>query len=402
MIIYKLLQQCLSKNQSIKLNVFNKYQTYFFHVFFFQEKYYLFLNDKPIDLKHFISYILTLEICIATDSNLYSDFTINYKVEKEILKDKVKTINDNCHDQKCLGIKPTLVISSLKKSYQSIGSINNILKLQNISSIRALEANIYSLLDTAPKTFSGVKINSNFFRLLALKLTENFYQNRSNLLELFGNAILNNQDLIVYFKIKGIFYEAKFSFTDVNNLEVRLENFNMTYIGSKGFAVLYIISVLYNEDYEKAFVVKQIPSKLTRSNRQSLLDAYLLNELINQNKENSDKLLEIVHNYYHQKGLMQTNLLFLIRDIEKVINGDSEFQDYSQDKSVVYDWLKENADTLLGTYSLGNANIKNDKELIKETNKEDANYNKSFELTLKPKLIYWPTDQKQCYNENGG
>ena len=394
MIIYKLLQQCLSKNQSIKLNVFNKYQTYFFHVFFFQEKYYLFLNDKPIDLKHFISYILTLEICIATDSNLYSDFTINYKVEKEILKDKVKTINDNCHDQKCLGIKPTLVISSLKKSYQSIGSINNILKLQNISSIRALEANIYSLLDTAPKTFSGVKINSNFFRLLALKLTENFYQNRSNLLELFGNAILNNQDLIVYFKIKGIFYEAKFSFTDVNNLEVRLENFNMTYIGSKGFAVLYIISVLYNEDYEKAFVVKQIPSKLTRSNRQSLLDAYLLNELINQNKENGDKLLEIVHNYYHQKGLMQTNLLFLIRDIEKVINGDSEFQDYSQDKSVVYDWLKENADTLLGTYSLGNANIKNDKELIKETNKEDANYNKSFELTLKPKLIYWPTDQK--------
>ena len=394
MIIYKLLQQCLSKNQSIKLNVFNKYQTYFFHVFFFQEKYYLFLNDKPIDLKHFISYILTLEICIATDSNLYSDCAINYEVEKGILKDKVKTINDNCHDQKCLGIKPTLVISSLKKSYQSIGSINNILKLQNISSIRALEANIYSLLDTAPKTFSGVKINSNFFRLLALKLTENFYQNRSNLLELFGNAILNNQDLIVYFKIKGIFYEAKFSFTDVNNLEVRLENFNMTYIGSKGFAVLYIISVLYNEDYEKAFVVKQIPSKLTRSNRQSLLDAYLLNELINQNKENGDKLLEIVHNYYHQKGLMQTNLLFLIRDIEKVINGDSEFQDYSQDKSVVYDWLKENADTLLGTYSLGNANIKNDKELIKETNKEDANYNKSFELTLKPKLIYWPTDQK--------
>ena len=168
----------------------------------------------------------------------------------------------------------------------------------------------------------------------------------------------------------------------------------MTYIGSKGFAVLYIISVLYNEDYEKAFVVKQIPSKLTRSNRQRLLDAYLLNELINQNKENGDKLLEIVHNYYHQKGLMQTNLLFLIRDIEKVINGDSEFQDYSQDKSIVYDWLKENADTLLGTYSLGNANIKNDKELIKETNKEDANYNKSFELTLKPKLIYWPTDQK--------
>ena len=394
MIIYKLLQQCLSKNQSIKLNVFNKYQTYFFHVFFFQEKYYLFLNDKLIDLKHFISYILTLEICIATDSNLYSDCAINYEVEKGILKDKVKTINDNCHDQKCLGIKPTLVISSLKKSYQSIGSINNILKLQNISSIRALEANIYSLLDTAPKTFSGVKINSNFFRLLALKLTENFYQNRSNLLELFGNAILNNQDLIVYFKLKGIFYEAKFSFTDVNNLEVRLENFNMTYIGSKGFAVLYIISVLYNEDYEKAFVVKQIPSKLTRSNRQRLLDAYLLNELINQNKENGDKLLEIVHNYYHQKGLMQTNLLFLIRDIEKVINGDSEFQDYSQDKSIVYDWLKENADTLLGTYSLGNANIKNDKELIKETNKEDANYNKSFELTLKPKLIYWPTDQK--------
>lgn len=394
MIIYKLLQQCLSKNQSIKLNVFNKYQTYFFHVFFFQEKYYLFLNDKPIDLKHFISYILTLEICIATDSNLYSDCAINYEVEKGILKDKVKTINDNCHDQKCLGIKPTLVISSLKKSYQSIGSINNILKLQNISSIRALEANIYSLLDTAPKTFSGVKINSNFFRLLALKLTENFYQNRSNLLELFGNAILNNQDLIVYFKLKGIFYEAKFSFTDVNNLEVRLENFNMTYIGSKGFAVLYIISVLYNEDYEKAFVVQQIPSKLTRSNRQSLLDAYLLNELINQNKENGDKLLEIVHNYYHQKGLVQTNLLFLIRDIEKVINGDSEFQDYSQDKSVVYDWLKENADTLLGTYSLGNADIKNDKELIKETNKEDTNYNKSFELTLKPKLIYWPTDQK--------
>ena len=394
MIIYKLLQQCLSKNQSIKLNVFNKYQTYFFHVFFFQEKYYLFLNDKPIDLKHFISYILTLEICIATDSNLYSDCAINYEVEKGILKDKVTPINDKYYDQKHLGLKPIIVKNFLQEGYQKIGSINNILKLQNISSIRALEANIYSLLDTAPKTFSGVKINSNFFRLLALKLTENFYQNRSNLLELFGNAILNNQDLIVYFKIKGIFYEAKFSFTDVNNLEVRLENFNMTYIGSKGFAVLYIISVLYNEDYEKAFVVKQIPSKLTRSNRQSLLDAYLLNELINQNKENSDKLLEIVHNYYHQKGLMQTNLLFLIRDIEKVINGDSEFQDYSQDKSVVYDWLKENADTLLGTYSLGNANIKNDKELIKETNKEDANYNKSFELTLKPKLIYWPTDQK--------
>ncbi len=394
MIIYKLLQQCLSKNQSIKLNVFNKYQTYFFHVFFFQEKYYLFLNDKPIDLKHFISYILTLEICIATDSNLYSDCAINYEVEKGILKDKVTPINDKYYDQKCLGIKPTLVISSLKKSYQSIGSINNILKLQNISSISALEANIYSLLDTAPKTFSSVKINSNFFRLLALKLTENFYQNRSNLLELFGNAILNNQDLIVYFKLKGIFYEAKFSFTDVNNLEVRLENFNMTYIGSKGFAVLYIISVLYNEDYEKAFVVQQIPSKLTRSNRQSLLDAYLLNELINQNKENGDKLLEIVHNYYHQKGLVQTNLLFLIRDIEKVINGDSEFQDYSQDKSVVYDWLKENAGTLLGTYSLGNTNIKNDKELVKKINKENAMYDKSFELTLKPKLIYWPTDQK--------
>ena len=394
MIIYKLLQQCLIKNQSMKLNAFNKYQTYFFDIFFFQEKYYLFFNDKPIDLKHFISYILTLEICIATDSNLYSDCAINYEVEKGISKDKVKTINDNCHDQKCLGIKPTLVISSLKKSYQSIGSINNLLKLQNISSISALETNIYSLLDTTPKTFSSVKINSNFFRLLALKLTENFYQNRSNLLELFGNAILNNQDLIVYFKLKGIFYEAKFSFTDVNNLEVRLENFNMTYIGSKGFAVLYIISVLYNEDYEKAFVVQQIPSKLTRSNRQSLLDAYLLNELINQNKENGDKLLEIVHNYYHQKGLVQTNLLFLIRDIEKVVNGDSEFQDYSQDKSVVYDWLKENADTLLGTYSLGNANIKNDKELIKGTNKEDANYNKSLELTLKPKLIYWPTDQK--------
>lgn len=394
MIIYKLLQQCLSKNQSIKLNVFNKYQTYFFHVFFFQEKYYLFLNDKPIDLKHFISYILTLEICIATDSNLYSDFTINYKVEKEISKDKVKTINDKYYDQKHLGLKPIIVKNFLQEGYQKIGSINNILKLQNISSISALEANIYSLLDTPPKTFSSVKINSNFFRLLALKLTENFYQNRSNLLELFGNAILNNQDLIVYFKLKGIFYEAKFSFTDVNNLEVRLENFNMTFIGSKGFAVLYIISVLYNEDYEKAFVVQQIPSKLTRSNRQSLLDAYLLNELINQNKENGDKLLEIVHNYYHQKGLVQTNLLFLIRDIEKVINGDSEFQDYSQDKSVVYDWLRENADTLLGTYSLGNTDIKNNKELIKETNKEDANYNKSFELTLKPKLIYWPTDQK--------
>ena len=394
MIIYKLLQQCLIKNQSMKLNAFNKYQTYFFDIFFFQEKYYLFFNDKPIDLKHFISYILTLEICIATDSNLYSDCAINYEVEKGISKDKVKTINDNCHDQKCLCIKPTLVISSLKNSYQRIGSINNLLKLQNISSISALETNIYSLLDTTPKTFSSVKINSNFFRLLALKLTENFYQNRSNLLELFGNAILNNQDLIVYFKLKGIFYEAKFSFTDVNNLEVRLENFNMTYIGSKGFAVLYIISVLYNEDYVKAFVVQQIPSKLTRSNRQSLLDAYLLNELINQNKENGDKLLEIVHNYYHQKGLVQTNLLFLIRDIEKVVNGDSEFQDYSQDKSVVYDWLKENADTLLGTYSLGNANIKNDKELIKGTNKEDANYNKSLELTLKPKLIYWPTNQK--------
>ena len=168
----------------------------------------------------------------------------------------------------------------------------------------------------------------------------------------------------------------------------------MTYIGSKGFAVLYIISVLYNEDYEKAFVVQQIPSKLTRSNRQSLLDAYLLNELINQNKENGDKLLEIVHNYYHQKGIMQTNLLFLIRDIEKVINGDSEFQDYSQDKSIVYDWLKENADTLLGTYSLGNADIKNNKELVKKINKENAMYDKSFELTLKPKLIYWPTDQK--------
>ena len=394
MIIYKLLQQCLSKNQSIKLNVFNKYQTYFFHVFFFQEKYYLFLNDKPIDLKHFISYILTLEICIATDSNLYSDFTINYKVEKEISKDKVKTINDKYYDQKHLGLKPIIVKNFLQEGYQKIGSINNILKLQNISSISALEANIYSLLDTPPKTFSSVKINSNFFRLLALKLTENFYQNRSNLLELFGNAILNNQDLIVYFKIKGIFYEAKFSFTDVNNLEVRLENFNMTYIGSKGFAVLYIISVLYNEDYEKAFVVKQIPSKLTRSNRQSLLDAYLLNELINQNKENGDKLLEIVHNYYHQKGIMQTNLLFLIRDIEKVINGDSEFQDYSQDKSIVYDWLKENADTLLGTYSLGNADIKNNKELVKKINKENAMYDKSFELTLKPKLIYWPTDQK--------
>ena len=88
MIIYKLLQQCLSKNQSIKLDVFNKYQTYFFHVFFFQGKYYLFLNDKPIDLKHFISYILTLEICIATDSNLYSDCAINYEVEKGISKDK--------------------------------------------------------------------------------------------------------------------------------------------------------------------------------------------------------------------------------------------------------------------------------------------------------------------------
>ena len=394
MTIYKLLQQCLSKNQSMKLDVFNKYQTYFFHIFFFQEKYYLFLNDKPIDLKHFISYILTFEICIATDSNLYSDCAVNYEVEKDIFKDKATPIDDKYYDQKYLGLKPAAVTSFLQESYQKIGSINNILKLQNMPSISALEANIYSLLDTPSKTFSNVKINSNFFRLLAQKLTENFYQNRSNLLELFGNAILNNQDLIVYFKLKGIFYEARFSFTDVNNLEVKLENFNEVYIGSKGFAVLYIVSVLYNEDYEKTFIVQQISSKLTRSNRQSLLDAYLLNELINQNKENSDKLLEIVHNYYHQKGLVQTNLLFLIRDIENDINVDCEFQDYSQDKSVVYDWLKENADTLLGTYSLGNADIKNDNEIVKEINKEDANYNKNLELTLKPKLIYWPTDQK--------
>ena len=130
MIIYKLLQQCLSKNQSIKLNVFNKYQTYFFHVFFFQEKYYLFLNDKPIDLKHFISYILTLEICIATDSNLYSECAINYEVENGILKDKVKTINDKYYDQKHLGLKPIIVKNFLQEGYQKIGSINNILKLQ--------------------------------------------------------------------------------------------------------------------------------------------------------------------------------------------------------------------------------------------------------------------------------
>ena len=108
--------------------------------------------------------------------------------------------------------------------------------------------------------------------------------------------------------------------------------------------------------------------------------AYLLNELINQNKNNSDELLNLVHEYYGKSGLIRVNILFLMMDIEKVINNDSEFQDYSQDKTVIKSWLKSNSNSLL---KLSN---------IDEPNNSKTNTSKK--LAKKSNLIYWSNQNK--------
>ena len=141
-----------------------------------------------------------------------------------------------------------------------------------------------------------------------------------------------------------------------------------------------IIFLYNNEDYENNFKLEKKLNNVKRTNRQLLLRAYLLNELINQNKNNSDELLNLVHDYYGKSGLIRVNILFLMMDIEKVINNDSEFQDYSQDKTMVKSWLKSNSNSLL---KLSN---------IDEPNNSKTNTSKK--LAKKSNLIYWSNPNK--------
>ena len=375
--IYKILEQCLNTSQSLKIVIVNKYTNYSFQLLYYEENYYLFLNSKPIDVISFFSYILSFEIGIANDNNLYSDIYLNYELNNA----NKQIINET----NAFKISSKEIILKLKEYYQKFCKFNNIYRFQNIFKIEDSQQKLYLFLKSPLIDTSMPIVCNTFFSLLANKINENFYQNRQNLIELFTEALLDNKDLNVYFNFKGFNYHVKFSFTDANNLEATIENFNQIFIGTEAFALLYIISVFYNEDYENSFIIEKTQGKKKRTNHQLLLNAYLLNELINQNKNNSKMLIETVHNYYKEKGLIPANLLFLVKNIKKVINDDSEFQDYSEDKKTVQTWLKRNASSLLDS---NHATYSKDKNL--STNNATLKRN----LTPKPKLIYWPNNSK--------
>lgn len=378
--IYRVLEQCIKSKKSIEMVVSNKYTAYSFQILYYQDNYYLFLNSKPIDIINFCSYIIALEIFISNDNNLYSDIYLNYEI-KSLKDDKTLFLDDNAESLK---ISPERMLITIKECYQKFCKFNNIFRFQDKFKIEDITQKIYLFLKSSLKDTSMPMVCNTFFSLLANKINENFYHNRQNLIDLFTEAMLNNEEIEVNFNLKGINYTVKFFFTDANNLEATIINFDRNFIGTEAFALLYTLSIFYNEDYETDFIIKKIPREKEKTSRQVLLNAYLLNELINQNKNNSKTLIEIVHNYYKEKGLAQANLLFLIEDIKKVINGDSEFQDYSEDKKTVQMWLKRNAATLLDT-----------DEALKNNQNENAN-NPSLkkDLTKKPKLIYWPNNDK--------
>ena len=386
--IYRILQRCLNNNKNLEIKIFNKYQTYSFYMINSLGKYYLFFNEDLIDVLTFCSYILAFEILISTDTSLYSDCFLDYGMDFSISTKSNALIST---DSSSLGIKANDLELTIKNCYRNFCQFNNILTFPKKAKIEDIKQHIYKILTNFKMEKPILLSDYNFFHLLANKITDNFSISRNNLIDLFANTMLNNQDLVILFNLKNIDYNAKFSFTSANNLQVEImvQNVNHTYIGLMAFAILYALSVIYDEDYEDTFSFQKVSSSIKRTNRQVFLNVCLLNELINQNKENSAELLQTVHNYYQKTGIERTNLLFLFMDVEKEIKGDSEFQDYTQNKATMQNWIKKNADTLLGK---DNVHYENSSKAEFEQNKSSKNISeKEKKLTRKPKLIYWPT-----------
>lgn len=386
--IYRILQHCLNNNKNLEIKIFNKYQTYSFYMINSLGKYYLFFNEDLIDVLTFCSYILAFEILISTDTSLYSDCFLDYGMDFSISTKSNDLIST---DSSSLGIKANGLEFTIKNYYQNFCQFNNILTFPKKAKIEDIKQHIYKILTNFKMEKPILLSDYNFFHLLANKITDNFSSSRNNLIDLFANTMLNNQDLVILFNLKNIDYNAKFSFTSANNLQVEImvQNVNHTYIGLMAFAILYALSVIYDEDYEDIFSFQKVSSPIKRTNRQIFLNACLLNELINQNKENSAELLQTVHNYYHKTGIERTNLLFLFMDVEKEIKGDSEFQDYTQNKATMQNWIKKNANTLLGK---DNDHYENSSKSEFDQNISSKNISeKEKKLTRKPKLIYWPT-----------
>ena len=386
--IYRILQRCLNNNKNLEIKIFNKYQTYSFYMINSLGKYYLFFNEDLIDVLTFCSYILAFEILISTDTFLYSDCFLDYGMDFSISTKSNALIST---DSSSLGIKANDLELTIKNCYRNFCQFNNILTFPKKAKIEDIKQHIYKILTNFKMEKPILLSDYNFFHLLANKITDNFSISRNNLIELFANTMLNNQDLVILFNLKNVDYNAKFSFTSANNLQVEImvQNVNHTYIGLMAFAILYALSVIYDEDYEDTFSFQKVSSSIKRTNRQVFLNACLLNELINQNKENSAELLQTVHNYYQKTGIERTNLLFLFMDVEKEIKGDSEFQDYTQNKATMQNWIKKNANTLLGK---DNVHYENSSKAEFEQNKSSKNISeKEKKLTRKPKLIYWPT-----------
>ena len=386
--IYRILQRCLNNNKNLEIKIFNKYQTYSFYMINSLGKYYLFFNEDLIDVLTFCSYILAFEILISTDTSLYSDCFLDYGMDFSISTKSNALIST---DSSSLGIKANDLELTIKNCYRNFCQFNNILTFPKKAKIEDIKQHIYKILTNFKMEKPILLSDYNFFHLLANKITDNFSISRNNLIDLFANTMLNNQDLVILFNLKNIDYNAKFSFTSANNLQVEImvQNVNHNYIGLMAFAILYALSVIYDEDYEDTFSFQKVSSSIKRTNRQVFLNACLLNELINQNKENSAELLQTVHNYYQKTGIERTNLLFLFMDVEKEIKGDSEFQDYTQNKATMQNWIKKNADTLLGK---DNVHYENSSKAEFEQNKSSKNISeKEKKLTRKPKLIYWPT-----------
>ena len=386
--IYRILQRCLNNNKNLEIKIFNKYQTYSFYMINSLGKYYLFFNEDLIDVLTFCSYILAFEILISTDTSLYSDCFLDYGMDFSISTKSNALIST---DSSSLGIKANDLELTIKNCYRNFCQFNNILTFPKKAKIEDIKQHIYKILTNFKMEKPILLSDYNFFHLLANKITDNFSISRNNLIELFANTMLNNQDLVILFNLKNVDYNAKFSFTSANNLQVEImvQNVNHTYIGLMAFAILYALSVIYDEDYEDTFSFQKVSSSIKRTNRQVSLNVCLLNELINQNKENSAELLQTVHNYYQKTGIERTNLLFLFMDVEKEIKGDSEFQDYTQNKATMQNWIKKNANTLLGK---DNVHYENSSKAEFEQNKSSKNISeKEKKLTRKPKLIYWPT-----------
>ena len=386
--IYRILQRCLNNNKNLEIKIFNKYQTYSFYMINSLGKYYLFFNEDLIDVLTFCSYILAFEILISTDTFLYSDCFLDYGMDFSISTKSNALIST---DSSSLGIKANDLELTIKNCYRNFCQFNNILTFPKKAKIEDIKQHIYKILTNFKMEKPILLSDYNFFHLLANKITDNFSISRNNLIELFANTMLNNQDLVILFNLKNVDYNAKFSFTSANNLQVEImvQNVNHNYIGLMAFAILYALSVIYDEDYEDTFSFQKVSSSIKRTNRQVFLNVCLLNELINQNKENSAELLQTVHNYYQKTGIERTNLLFLFMDVEKEIKGDSEFQDYTQNKATMQNWIKKNANTLLGK---DNVHYENSSKAEFEQNKSSKNISeKEKKLTRKPKLIYWPT-----------